>query len=214
MPEVMWLVIVVAVGLPLLGVAVHLDRRHRRRLEGDAPPLRGDAGVDAHAPAYVTQSEIDALPLPGRGTTAPEQHPGTRLAVGHARAEFATAADHAVHRDARVLVVDGAISAIRELVPLLGATGAGAPLVVVASAFDDEVLATLAANRRSLDVPVVAVACPAVLLETVRDVVGGEVLTSADLKAGYVPSDALGLARTWTSTMTTAWVEGPGPGEA
>lgn len=206
----MWLVIVVALGVPLLGVAAYLDARHRRRLEGDAPPLRGEETVDAHAPAYVTQSEIDALPLPGRGRPAPEQHPGVRFDFGHARPDFATAGAHAVHRDARVLMVEGTVSAMRELLALLRDVGAEAPLVIVATSIHDEVLATLAANRRSLQLPVVGVECPPEDLERLLAVVGGEVLGTSDIKAGYVPASALGLARTWTSTMTTAWVEGPG----
>lgn len=207
------LIIALGTGVPLLVLAVWLDARRRRQLEGDAgaPPERGDETVDSHVPTYLTQSQVDALPLPGRGTTAPREHPGTRLGFGHAGAEFATHQDTAVRRGVRILMVDGEITSWRELLAVMPLATADSALVVAATAIADEVLATLRANRRVLDLPIVAATPSAKDLYELLGQVGGEVLGVEDLKAGYVPESALGRADTWTSNAVATWVDTANP---
>lgn len=209
----MGLIIAVAVGIPLLALAVWLDARRRRQLEGDAdaPPERGNEVVDSHVPAYLTQSEVDAMPLPGRATTAPREHPGARLGFGHAGAEFATQGDTAVRHGVRILMVDGEVTSLRELLAVLPRATADAPLVVAATGMTDEVLATLRANRRALDLPLVAATPSAKDLYELLGQVGGEVLGVEDLKAGYVPDSALGMAAIWTSNAAATWVDTGNP---
>ena len=200
-------IIAVSIGTVLLAAASLLDLSSKRRREGLVrPPERGDERVDSLAPSYVSKSQVDAASLP-RGPALPKaSRAGSRLKFGHLAPEFATDGDEAVLTDAAVLMVDGTVTTIRELLDLLGAATTGRPLILAATGMESDVLDTLKANRRMLRTPVVATQPPVKDLYELRQVVGGEVLTPADLKAGYVPPSALGAAESWTSTLTATWV--------
>ena len=216
-----WMGVVVAlgVGVPLLLVAVWADARRRRHAEAElaAAPLRGAPAVDALVPHYISQDAIDAMEAPGdSGSPSPAPGPlagGVRLGFGHLDDDFATAGGVAELADAAVLLVGDDVMAMREiLVPLAGASRER-PLVIVASNFHPDVLAALKANRRVTRMPVVAVqANPAELLQ-LQDVVGGEILSAADLKSGWLPKGALGGAGAWRSDLRSITVTGaPGKG--
>lgn len=191
------LLVALAVGLPLLGGAVLLDRWRRRRMEG---AVSGRDELQGH-PRYLTQSEIDALPRPGRGASSGEAPAGTQLPFGYVSREFATAGDRAEYRDVWVLVVDGDISDTREF---MAALARYRPLVIVARGLEPAMLQTLVANRKALDLPVLAAVTsePAVAAEHT----GAEMLGLADLRAGYVPEHALGRAAVWVSDRTHTWL--------
>lgn len=209
MADYVGLIIALAIGIPLLVAAVLYDAHRRKQLEGDtdSPPQRGTAEVDAHLPAYVTESEIARLPLPGERGMPSKERPNTELRFGHALPDFASAGERAELRDVRVLMVDGEVSSIRELFALVGTASEESPLAVVATGFHDDVLGTLRANRRALGTPVVAAAASQKDLYELAAVVGGEVLAVEDLKAGYTPDSALGRADTWISDLNRTWVE-------
>ena len=147
-----WFLLAVAVGGGLLAVAVLADRHARRRTsgEGEPAPERGIAAVDAQVPAYITQDEVDALPAPGRGVPGDLPHKGEGFGFGHAHPDFATRASGADWARPRILVVDGEVDTMRQLLAPLSAATADAPLIVVAAGFAPEVLTTLAANRRAV----------------------------------------------------------------
>ncbi|MGO1488134.1 MAG: hypothetical protein ACTHWA_06200 [Arachnia sp.] len=208
-----WIGIVVAlvVGVPLLLTAVLVDLRRRRAEEEElaAPPLRGNSGVDALVPDYISQDAVDALPAPGSGLSSQEVNmDGTRLAFGHVDDDFATAGDRADLRHARILMVDDAITSFRELLVPLRDAAAGEPIVIVAAAFHPDVLTSLKANRRVGQLPVVAVEANLAELMQLQDLVGGQVLESADLKAGWMPPGALGCAEHWSSNRSSSVVLG------
>ena len=69
------------------------------------------------------------------------------------------------------------------------------------------VLATLKANRRALRMPVLVATPSRRDLYDLRRAVDGEVLDISDLRAGYLPSEALGRSATWISTGSDSWVE-------
>lgn len=214
MGEWMGVVVALAVGVPLLAVAVFSDVRRRRRRDEElaAAPLRNDAVVDALLPRYVSQEEVDAMRRPG---SASEPAAGTTRGVllhfGHVDQDFATAGDVAELDHASVLLVGDDILTMRELLVPLGGASVESPLVIVATSFHEDVVATLAANRRVTQLPVVAVAAnPAELLQ-LQDVVGGQILSSMDLKAGWVPDGAMGRAALWRSTMSSTTVMGEAP---
>lgn len=209
MPSWLWFVIVVAVGLVLLAGAVLLDRRASRRATGagEPAPLRDHPVVDSLVPAYVTQDEVDALPAPGAGQPRRLPQQGEGFGFGHAHRDFATNPDGASWDAPTLLVVDGVVTAMRELlVPLQLATHE-APLVIVAEGFHPDVVATLAANRRALGLPVVAAAAPVRERRRLAELTGASPLSVPDLQAGYVPAAALGAARHWSSTSSRSWVE-------
>lgn len=216
MDEWIGVVVALAVGLPLLVVALWFDVRRRRKADEElaSAPLRNDPAVDALLPRYVTQEEVDAMARPGAGTApASGSSSGVRLAVGHLDRDFATAGDVAEWNNAAVLLVGDDILTMRELlVPLSGAS-LEQPLVVAAASFHPDVIASLKANRRAAHLPMVAMeANPAELLQ-LQDVVGGEVLSSSDLQAGWLPADAWGHAAQWRSDMGSTTVTPGGPGK-
>lgn len=203
-----WFLLGVAVGGGLLAVAVLADRHARRRTsgEGEPAPERGIAAVDAQVPAYITQDEVDALPAPGRGVPGDLPHKGEGFGFGHAHPDFATRASGADWARPRILVVDGEVDTMRQLLAPLSAATADAPLIVVAAGFAPEVLTTLAANRRAVGLPVVAAVAGPKDRRRLAELTGADPLSPEDLRAGYVPERALGTAARWTSTLRAAWV--------
>lgn len=209
MDDWMGIVVALAVGVPLLVVAVLVDRRRRRTAldELAEPPLRSDHRVDGFVPVYISQGAVDALPAPGGGARAKKPSvEGARLAFGHLDEDFATAGSVAELRSARVLMVGDPISSLRELLVPLGEAASGQPLVIAATSFHPEVLASLKANRRVVQLPVVAVEANLAELMQLQDLVGGQVLSAPDLKAGWIPPSALGFADHWSSDLSSSWV--------
>ncbi len=208
-----WIGIVVAlgVGVPLLLAAVLVDWRRRRKADGElaAPPARGDLAVDSLVPTYVSQDFVDAQARPGAGQSpSPEFSGGVQLGFGHVDADFATAGHMAQWSDAAVLMVDDTISTIRELLVPLGMAASGQPLVIAAASYHPEVLASLKANRRVAQLPVVAVVANLAELMQLQDQVGGQVISASDLKAGWLPTGVMGSATRWSSDLTSTRVRG------
>lgn len=213
MDEWMGIVVALAVGVPLLVGAVLVDRRLKRRADEElaSPPRRGDRTVDELVPGYITQASIDAMSRPGAGVNPAGKPDGAvALSFGHLDGDFATAGGVAELLDARVLMVEDDISSIRELLQPLGMATAGGALVVAAASFDPEVLAVLRANRRASHLPVVAVEANLAQLVLLQDQVGGKVVSSADLKSGWLPADVWGKATHWRSDLFEIRVAGPG----
>lgn len=209
MPAWSWFLTALAVGIVLLAVAALTDRRAARRRAGVGlpAPRRGVADVDRQVPRYLTQPEIDAMPRPLERDARPSGfREGEGFSFGHAHADFATSPGGAELRDPRILVVDGEVTSMRELLGPLASARADRPLVVVAAQLHPEVVATLAANRRALHLAVVAAVADARDRRRLAELTGAEELTPADLRAGYVPDSALGRAATWASTRSRAWV--------
>lgn len=204
-----WFIIVVALGLLVLGGALLLDRRaHRRRSGIDQPaPLRQHPAVDSHVPAYVTQGAVDALPSPGAGGQRHLPKQGEGFSFGHAHPDFANNPDGASWSTPTLLIVDGEVTAMRELLAPLQHATSTSPLIVIAERVHPDVVATLAANRRALGLPVVAAEAPARERRRLAEVSGATALLPSDLQAGYVPRSHLGTATHWSSTLTKTWVQ-------
>ncbi|MGV8846012.1 hypothetical protein [Tessaracoccus sp.] len=213
-----WIGVVVAlgVGVPLLVLALYLDVRGRRKADEvlTSAPVRGNPAVDALLPTYVSQDDVDAMVPPGRGREAAAGEPvGRCLGFGHVDPDFATAGQVAELTNAAILMVSDDVLSMRELLVVLSGASLERPLVIAAASFHPEVMATLRANRRATGLPVVAVeANPAELLQ-LQDIVGGVVLSSADLKSGWVPQGTFGTARVWRSDRRSIRVVGPAPGD-
>lgn len=208
MPPWLWFVIVVAVGLLLLGGALILDRRSARRLTGagEPAPRRDHALVDSHVPRYVTQHEIDDLPAPGAGRQRHLPKQGEGFGFGHAHPDFATNPGGAAWDNPRLLIVDGAVTAMRELLAPLRSVSPEQPLIIVADAFHPDVVATLAANRRALSMAVVAAVAGSRDRRRLAELTGATPLSVLDLQAGYIPQSCLGEATQWSSTGHQTWV--------
>lgn len=207
MPDWIWFIFAFGLGGGLLALAVAADRRARRRVTGAGQPAphRGIAEVDQNVPTYLTQDEIDHLPSPADGT-APITQAGEGFSFGHAHPDFATGPTGASWQTPRILIVDGPIETTRELISSIAQASPDRPLMIVAEYISDEVLATLAANRRALRRPVLAAVANQPDRLRLAELTGATLLESSDLRAGYIPDTALGIASSWSSNLKQTWV--------
>lgn len=208
MADWVWLLIALGIGIPLLAGAVVVDLRRRRRTEG---PSQSAAPGD-FSPAFLTQEDIDHLPEP-KASADPWPKQGRRFEFGYAHPDFRTHGAAAQWENAVVLVVDGPVLDMRQLVGPLGRATIDAPLALVAPSYSPDVLATLSANRRALNMPVLACTASETDVAELATWCGAEILSPSDLSAGYVPAAALGRARRWISEARGSWVEPAFPHE-
>ncbi|HWH29376.1 MAG TPA: chaperonin GroEL [Mycobacteriales bacterium] len=146
---------------------------------------------------------------------------GMQFDKGYISPYFVTDAERmeAVLDDAYVLVVNGKVSAIAELLPLLEkVVQAQKPLLVIAEDVDGEALSTLVVNAIRKTLKVAAVKAPGfgdrrkAMLQDMAVLTGGQVVSAeVGLKLDQVGLEVLGKARTVTVTKElTTIVDGAG----
>lgn len=207
--------IVVVLGVAVVAYGYLWDRttNRRRAAAQSSPPDRPIPGLapDAAAPSYVQPKdlmpdnradpvEIEAL----RASLDVAPH----LTCGHGPGAFATLGEYAVLEHPLILIVDGEVSAMRELLPAVAAAHAsGQPLVVVAAALADEVYQTVEANALAHTLTAVAVAARKPADRHQLSALTGAALTSVtDLRMGWLPTASLGSCGRWVSTARELWV--------
>lgn len=205
----------------VLGVAVILygwlwDRTTNRRRDQalDSPPQRPIPGLapQAAAPSYVLAKNLSAHTDPDTEAVAALRarlKTATSLPFGHGRGGFATVGPELAALDnPLILVVDGEVTSMRELLPAVEhAHTAGTGLVVVAARLSDEVYQTLEANVLSHALPCDAVVIPAASERSrLAELSGASLVPISDLRMGWLPSESLGRCDTWVSEAKRLWV--------
>ena len=149
---------------------------------------------------------------------------GMQFDKGYISPYFVTDAERmeSVLEDASVLIVNGKISAIADLLPLLEkVVQSGKPLLIVAEDVDGEALSTLVVNSIRKTVKIAAVKAPGfgdrrkAMLQDIAVLTGAQVVSAeVGLKLDQVGLEVLGKARTITVTKdTTTIVDGGGSRE-
>ncbi len=149
---------------------------------------------------------------------------GMQFDKGYISPYFVTDAERmeTVLEDASVLIVNGKVSALAELLPLLEkVVQAQKPLLIVAEDVDGEALSTLVVNSIRKTLKVAAVKAPGfgdrrkAMLQDMAVLTGAQVVSAeVGLKLDQVGLEVLGTARTVTVTKdTTTIVDGAGTRE-
>ncbi|MGC5584249.1 chaperonin GroEL [Ornithinimicrobium sp. W1679] len=150
---------------------------------------------------------------------------GMQFDKGYLSPYFVSDADRmeAVLEDALILLHQGKISAVADLLPLLEkVVGAGKPLLIIAEDIEGEALSTLVVNKIRGTFNAVAVKAPGfgdrrkAMLQDMAILTGGQVVAEeVGLKLDQVGLEVLGTARRVVSTKdSTTLVEGGGDADA
>ena len=182
---------------------------------------------DMIAEAFDKVGKDGVISVEESSTTAMELEftEGMQFDKGYISPYFVTDADRmeAVIENPAILLVQGKISSVAELLPILEKVSAASkPLVIIAEDVDGEALSTLVVNRIRGTFPSVAIKAPAfgdrrkAILEDIAILTGAQVV-SADigLKIDQVGLEVLGSARRVVATKdNTTIVDGGGDAAA
>ncbi|PON92127.1 Chaperonin Cpn [Trema orientale] len=141
---------------------------------------------------------------------------GMKIDKGYMSSHFITNQEKSTVEfdNAKVLVTDQKISAVKEIVPLLEkTTQLSVPLLIIAEDISKEVLETLVVNKRQGLLSVAAVKCPGfgdgkkALLQDIALMTGADFLSGdLGLTLQGATSDQLGIARKVTITSNSATI--------
>lgn len=227
------ILVVLVVGVAAVWYGWWRDRRRNRAeaaAEVAAPdPIPGHVG---QTPTYTTEREL-AEQQPRESTAETPREPeerGVEVLGGVADPAFfnaqgdsaggpsitqdspqrrhSTAAySRGVFAHPLVLVIDAHLDDDRLLLaPLSYAQRAHRALVLVAPSYGAETLGTLRANAVTGRIDVLPIAADATALRRTVTLTGGLLVTSLDLRGGYLPEQAWGTCDLWTCDRITSWV--------
>ena len=175
------------------------------------------------ADAFDKVGKDGVISVEESSTTAMEMEftEGMQFDKGYISPYFVTDADRmeAVLEDARILLVQGKVSAVNEILPLLEkVVQAGKPLLIIAEDVEGEALSTLVVNRIRGTFTSCAVKAPAfgdrrkAILQDIAILTGAQVVSpEVGLKLDQVGLDVLGSARRVVVTKdNTTIVDGGG----
>jgi len=235
---------VVAAGVNPLGLKRGIDIACRavvEQLQADARDVEGRTETEQVATISSQDPEVGTLiaeafaKVGADGVISVEeaQTMGVELSVtegmqfdkGYLSPYFVTDADRmeAVLEDAALLLVQGKISAVKDLLPMLENTvQSGKPLLIIAEDVEGEALSTLVVNRIRGTLTSVAVKAPAfgdrrkAMLEDMAILTGGTVVSDeVGMRLDQVGPEVLGHARRVVVTKDdTTIVEGGGSHES
>lgn len=221
---ILGLVVIAVIGVAVIVYGAVSDRRRRRHaLDQLASPPKRDIprfSPDAASPHYLNDLEAHRPPehAPSTELSANERtelaalikDPATvTLSVRRASDHFVTdqESDWSVLDAPRVLLCADPIHSVRELLGVLERTiAARGSLVIMAPEFAADVRKTLEVNRIRRMLGVLAVVGDAEALAAAAEATGATVTPAGDLRAGYLPDDALGRCARWVAEAKVSHV--------
>ena len=219
------LIAVIVVGLAAIVFGAVRDRRlnERRRREMLAPPAREIPrfSPDAPPPAYLSELQARRPPADAQPTELTDEEradlrraieqPGvTTVEVGYASTDLISdpTTGWSVLRRPDVLVSAGPIAMVRELLGILeNQVPTGRPLVVVAPAIGQELIATFEVNhiQQVITILPVVAADPATLAR-IAVATGATAMSQTDLRSGFNVPGLLGSCGTWISSPSRSYL--------
>lgn len=210
--------VILTLGIAVVAYGYLWDRTNNRQRQraAESAPDRDVPGLapDAAVPAYVTAKDLsktrktmdagELAEIQSRiAATTPIRH-------GHGPGAFATDTNSglAVLHHPLVLIAEGELTSVRELLPVFEqARKSAKPLVIAATRISDEVYQTLEANTLvgSLACVAVPIADPTAATE-LAELTGATALEVSDLKMGWVPAESLGTCEIWVSKPDRLWI--------
>ncbi|GAB3764484.1 hypothetical protein [Microlunatus parietis] len=221
---ILGLIVVAVIGVAVIVYGAVSDRRRRQHaLDQLASPPKRDIprfSPDSPAPHYLNDLEAHRPPENAPSTDLTEDQrtelaalikdPATiTLPVRRASAHFVTdkASGWAVLDTPRVLLCADPLHSVRELLGVLERTiAARGSLVIMAPEFAEDVRRTLEVNQIRRMLGVLAVIGDAEALAAAAQATGATVTPVGDLRAGYVPDDALGRCARWIAEARASHV--------
>lgn len=214
--------VVVIIGAVVVWYGWWSDRHATREaIEAAQRPVRDVPGLppDVGTPTYLAEAEVLATAPTADDTAAAlleRRDEASGLDAPLADPSFA-AADSPASAAAcpAVLVLDAPLEFEADATTILRAAVARkAPLVIVAPAFSDLVLAQLRANARLGVQAVLPVAAPqALTLRRAAALCGGLVVPAPDVRSGWLPAETWGQCEAWLADLDGSWVFVSGRGE-
>lgn len=212
---ILGLIVVAVIGVTVIVYGAVSDRRRRQHaLDQLASPPKRDIprfSPDSPAPHYLTELEAHRPPEHAPSTDLSDEErteiaalikdqATVTLPVRRASDHFVTdkASGWSVLDAPRVLLCADPIHSVRELLGVLERTiAARGSLVIMAPEFSDDVRKTLEVNQIRRMLGVLAVTGDAEALAAAAEATGATVVPAGDLRAGYLPDDALGRCARW-----------------
>ena len=202
-------VAVLVIGSAVVAYGWLSDRRVTRERERALAAAPGDGPVPAYVTTASPRPEAVGLDDATREAIRAKLPGASSFDAGWPSADFVTDPESrwAVLSSPAVLVCPDDLDDVRDLVAVIRRLEPDRPpLVIVAPEFGAALLRTLAANSAHQAFLNLPVALDEPGRKAVCAISGATPVPREDLRAGYVPADALGACQTWVADQQTSWV--------
>lgn len=221
---ILGLVVVAVIGVAVIVYGAVSDRRRRQHALDQlaSPPKRNIPRFSPDAPSPHYLSDLEAHRPPENAPTSELsdeeraelteliKKPDTvTLPARRASKHFVTdqASGWSVLEEPRVLLCADPIHSVRELLGVLERLiAARGTLVIMAPEFAEDVRKTLEVNQIRRMLGLLAVIGDAEALQKAAEATGATITSAGDLRAGYLPDDALGRCARWVAEATVSHV--------
>lgn len=223
MSPILVVVLIIVVGSLLVLLAGLADRRSAQRIthaEQSCVQARTHVRIEpaepSQVPDYITADQLLKDSPPSVQLSAEEEGQladqlkssrATKIDCRLASTTLAThTKDRAILDDPRVLVCEGHIATLRELLPLMGAASAADQgLVIACRTIEAEVLETIIANKLSAMLQICVLSGDDSALDALAEAARSPVASTEDRRSGSVRLDYLGQPARIVASPSESW---------